>query len=88
MKRGRRPHYPLSAVKAVLADVRRLNWTVTAADGADGSIMDAEAVVEVIARLAVRNFEKSMLSEADPTIWQDVYKSMGGAGTLCQVDGR
>jgi hypothetical protein len=82
MKRTRRPYYPLSAVKAAFADVRRLNWTVTAADGADALDMDAEAVVEVIARLAVRDFEKSMLSEVDPTIWQDVYKPVVGGREL------
>jgi motility quorum-sensing regulator / GCU-specific mRNA interferase toxin len=74
MTRGRQPHYPLSAVKAAFADVRRLNWTVAAANGADELDMDMEAVVEVIAHLAGRDFEKSMPSEVNPAIWQDVYK--------------
>ena len=36
--------------------------------------MDAQTVVDVITGLSVRDFEKSMLSEADATVWQDVYK--------------
>ena len=82
MRRGRRPHYPLPAVKAAFADARRLNWTMTAADGADELDMDVEAVVDLIARLAGRDFQKSMVSEVDPAIWQDVYKPVVGAGNF------
>jgi len=43
-----------------------------AADGADDFEMDERAVVDLISRLTVRDFEKSMRSEADPAVWQDV----------------
>jgi hypothetical protein len=66
MKRGRRPHYLLSAVKAAFSDARRLNRTMTAANGAEELGMDEQAVVEVIAALSGRDFEKSMPSEVDP----------------------
>jgi cytochrome c556 len=59
MKRGRRPHYPLTAIKAAFADLHRLNRT-----------------------MAARDFEKSMPSEADPAIWQDVYKPIVGGREL------
>ena len=36
--------------------------------------MDDEAVVDVIARLTAQDFDKSMPSDLDPTIRQDVYK--------------
>jgi len=36
--------------------------------------MDEQAVVDVVARLRVQDFDKSMPSNADPTVWQDVYK--------------
>lgn len=42
--------------------------------------MDEEAVVEVIARLTLQDFDKSMPSDRDPAVRQDVYKPV--------VDGR
>ena len=74
MRRGRQPRYPLKAVKAAFADASRLNRTMTAADGAEDLSMDEQAVADVIAGLAIRDFDKSMPSDIDPAIWQDVYK--------------
>ena len=74
MKRGRAPRYPLAAVKLAFADVSRLNRTMTAVRGADDVGMNEHAVIDVIACLTPRDFDKSMRSEANPTIWQDVYK--------------
>jgi len=74
MRRRRQPHYPLKAIKAAFADAARMNRTMTAASGADDLGLDEQAVVDVIARLTARNFEKSMPSEINPAIWQDVYK--------------
>jgi len=42
--------------------------------------MDEQAAVDVIARLTAQDFDKSMPSELDPAIRQDVYKPI--------VDGR
>jgi motility quorum-sensing regulator/GCU-specific mRNA interferase toxin len=42
--------------------------------------MDDQAVVDVVAGLTIRDFDKSMRSEINPAIWQDVYKPI--------VDGR
>lgn len=47
---------------------------MTATDGADELGMDEQTVVDVIAGLAVADFDKSMRSEANPAVWQDVYK--------------
>jgi DNA-binding MarR family transcriptional regulator len=47
---------------------------MSAAEGAELLGMDEDAVVEVIARLTARDFDKSMPSERDPAIRQDVYK--------------
>jgi motility quorum-sensing regulator/GCU-specific mRNA interferase toxin len=38
--------------------------------------MDEQAVVEVIAGLTAQDFDKSMPSNLDPAIWQDVHKPM------------
>ena len=78
MKRGRSPRFPLRAVKSAFADVSRLNRTMAAAIGADNVGMDELAVIDVIARLTPRDFDKSMRSETDPTVWQDVYKPIMG----------
>ncbi len=78
MRRGRRPCYPLSAIKAAFADPGRLNRTRTAAKGADDAGLDERAVVDVIAGLTLADFEKSMPSEVDPGIRQDVYKPVVG----------
>ncbi|MFI4986983.1 MAG: type II toxin-antitoxin system MqsR family toxin [Alphaproteobacteria bacterium] len=74
MTRRRKPHYQLKIVKAAFADVARMNRTMTAADGAEALGMDELEVTDVIARLTARDFDKSMPSDADPAIWQDVYK--------------
>ncbi|MNC97262.1 mRNA interferase MqsR [compost metagenome] len=36
--------------------------------------MDEQAVVDVVAGLVSRDFDKSMPSNVDPAVWQDVYK--------------
>ena len=74
MARRRQPHYPLKTIKAVFADATRMNRTMTAADGADELGMDEQAVVDVLAGLVGRDFDKSMPSDINPAIWQDVYK--------------
>jgi len=53
---------------------------MSAAEGAEALGMDEPAVVEVIARLTARDFDKSMPSDLDPGARQDVYKPV--------VDGR
>jgi motility quorum-sensing regulator / GCU-specific mRNA interferase toxin len=36
--------------------------------------MDEQAVVDAVAGLTRRDFDKSMQSDVNPVIWQDVYK--------------
>jgi motility quorum-sensing regulator/GCU-specific mRNA interferase toxin len=82
MARRRQPHHPLGAVKAAFADASRLNRTMSAADGADDLGLDDQAVVDVIAHLTAADFDKSMPSEINPAIWQDVYKPVIGGREL------
>jgi motility quorum-sensing regulator / GCU-specific mRNA interferase toxin len=72
MARRRQAHYPLKTIKAAFTEATRLNRTMTAADGAEELGMDEQAVV--VAGLTGRDFDKSMRSEVNPAIWQDVYK--------------
>jgi motility quorum-sensing regulator/GCU-specific mRNA interferase toxin len=55
---------------------------MTAADGAEALGMDELAVVDVIAGLTARDFDKSMPSEVNPAVWQDVYKPVIGDRAL------
>jgi motility quorum-sensing regulator/GCU-specific mRNA interferase toxin len=70
----RRPHYSLDAIRAAFADAEKLNRTVTAEEGAADLGMDDLDVVAVIQALSHADFDKSMTSIADHTVWQDVYK--------------
>ncbi len=74
MKRGRKPHYALRSVKAAFADAARINRTMIAATGAEDLAMDEQAVVDAIAGLTAGDFDKSMPSDREPAVWQDVYK--------------
>jgi motility quorum-sensing regulator/GCU-specific mRNA interferase toxin len=71
---GRKPRHALKSIKAGFADAARINRTMAAALGAEELGMDEQAVVDVIAGLTSGDFDKSMPSERDPAIWQDVYK--------------
>jgi motility quorum-sensing regulator/GCU-specific mRNA interferase toxin len=64
----------LRPFKAAFAAVGRMNRTLTAAAGAEELGMDGQAVVDVVAGLTIHDFDKSMRSEINPAIWQDVYK--------------
>ena len=78
--RGRTPRYPLGTIKAAFGTAARLNRTMSAAEGAEELGMEEQAVVDVIANLTAQDFEKSMQSDLDAAIRQDVYKPI--------VDGR
>src|SRR5438552_4050237 len=80
--RRQRPRYPLARIKAEFADAARLNRTISAAEGARALGMDEAAVIEVIARLTAQDFDKSMRSDLDPEIRQDVYKPIVEAREL------
>lgn len=70
----RKPHYSLDAIRAAFADPNSINRTVSAEEGAADLGMDDLDVVAVIQALSHADFEKSMTSMADHTVWQDVYK--------------
>ncbi len=82
MAEKRTPHYPLAAIKGAFASPARLDRTLSAVEGAEGLRMDDADVVAVIQDLSSADFDKSMTSHADPTIWQDVYKPLDGRTRL------
>ena len=68
------PTYPLGTIKAAFAVVESLNRTFSAVQGAEALGMDDADVVAVVQGLTKTDFDKSMTSYADITVWQDVYK--------------
>ncbi len=77
----RKPHYLLRDIKAAFSDPAKLNRSFASKQGADELNVDDQAVVDVIQALKPGDFHKSMTSQANSRIWQDVYKpTAGGAG--------
>jgi motility quorum-sensing regulator/GCU-specific mRNA interferase toxin len=70
-----KPHYDLKAIKAAFSDPNKLNRTVTAEDGAaDLGMQDSDVVGVIQALKHPKDFDKSMTSHKDHSVWQDVYK--------------
>ena len=61
-------------IKQAFADPATLNRTFVAKQGADALDMDDTTVVAVIQALSSKDFDKSMTSQANNKIWQDVYR--------------
>jgi motility quorum-sensing regulator/GCU-specific mRNA interferase toxin len=69
----KKPHHDLAAIKVAFSSVAGLRMTKTAQDCALGLNMTLEDVVGIVRGLTRSTFYKSMTSEADSTVWQDVY---------------
>jgi motility quorum-sensing regulator / GCU-specific mRNA interferase toxin len=66
--------YLLADIKAAFADKAKLNRTYSSKEGAHDLAMTDDDVVAIIQALELPDFDKSMTSYGDHTIWQDVYK--------------
>ena len=77
-----KPSYALADIKAAFSDPDHLNRTFTSQQNADDLGMDDGEVVAVIQALTLADFEKSMTSNFDHKLWQDVYKPNVGGRTL------
>ena len=75
-------HYQLASVKAAFAHPASLNRTFISQQGADGLGMEDSDVVAVIQNLTLADFDKSMTSNSNHAIWQDVYKPRHDGRTL------
>jgi len=69
----RSPHYPLSTVKALVADASTRCITRTAFEGAAALGIDRHGIVAAVLALKPKNFYKSMTVTDDSRTWQDVY---------------
>jgi len=74
MTEKRKPHYSLADVCACI-DSDNMRATDVAYDGADDlGIETLDEMCEVIKRLTMKDFYKSMTTFRDHTVWQDVYR--------------
>lgn len=69
----RRPHYDLDTIKATFASVASLRLTRTARNCAFGLGLLLQGVVDLIQGMTREQFYKSMTSQMNPSLWQDVY---------------
>lgn len=83
-----KPHYDLVLIKASAA-AKTLGITITAQSGANGLGLALDGVMTVVQGMSRSQFYKSMTSDVDHRIWQDVYhvlfKPDGGATTVLYV---
>jgi len=69
----RKPQYSLDTIKATFVTVRALRITKTALTCAEAIGITLEGVVGIIQSMTREQFDKSMTSDANSAIWQDVY---------------
>ena len=78
----RKPHCALSVVKALIQE-GKVRATKSATDSAaDLGIFGIEAMSAVVLSLATKDFYKSMTTNADTKVWQDVYHAQTDVGEL------
>lgn len=77
----RTPDCRLSVVKALIQD-GKVRITLSALVGGAALGFDADGIIGVVAALTTQDFYKSMTSQADHWIWQDVYRPSTSAGEV------
>ncbi len=90
----RKPHHRLADVQLVVADPGSRPFTKTALEGGREMGLTEAEMRQVVGALTPRGFYKSMTTERDSTVWQDVYHgtAQSGAGVYIKItahsDGR
>ena len=81
----KKPHYPLSEVQRVVEDRDVNAFTATALVGVATLSISSEQAVVVVLGLKQKNFYKSMTTNADHKIWQDVYHATLRSGLVAYI---
>ncbi len=76
-----RPHYQLSVVKALVIS-GRVRATLSALSGAAALGIGFDEMLNVVMALCPRDFYKSMTTQADHRVWQDVYRPATKVGRV------
>lgn len=69
----RRPHHDLTAILAQMISVESMNLTLSAQQGIRAAGMTRNEALEVVSKLSITDFYKSMTTHQNNKIWQDVY---------------
>jgi motility quorum-sensing regulator/GCU-specific mRNA interferase toxin len=81
----KKPHYLLSEVQRVV-EQRGVNaFTATALTGAAALGLSSEQAVAVVLGLKQKDLYKSMTTNADHKIWQDVYHASLKSGLVAYI---
>ena len=75
------PHCKLTVVKSLL-QAGNFRVTRSARTGAEAMGIDFQGMLAVISALQASDFDKSMTTHADHTIWQDVYRTSSPLGEV------
>jgi motility quorum-sensing regulator/GCU-specific mRNA interferase toxin len=78
----RKAHYNLSAIIADVLTLKAAAFTKTALDGGRQMGFTSSEMIEVVCRLSNKQLYKSMTTNADSTVWQDVYHAKTVRGTV------
>jgi motility quorum-sensing regulator / GCU-specific mRNA interferase toxin len=70
-----KPHYLLKAIQAQMSSPEAMNLTLSALEGIRAAGMAQVDALAVIQGLSTADFFKSMTTNADHRVWQDVYHS-------------
>ncbi len=81
----RRPHYSLREVQAVVALKGSDAFTLTAINNARLMGLSAAQSLAVILSLTPAMFYKSMTTNHDSTLWQDVYHAPTPVGRIAYI---
>ena len=77
----RKPHCSLSVVHT-LVEQGQVRATMTALSGAAAMDLGFDDILDVIRALTVGDFYKSMTTQADHRVWQDVYRPSTPVGDV------
>jgi len=75
------PHCKLAVVKSLI-EVGKVRMTASAIAGGERMGFDRVGMVGVVQTLTPADFYKSMTTQSDHTIWQDVYRPKTPAGDV------
>jgi motility quorum-sensing regulator/GCU-specific mRNA interferase toxin len=78
----KKPTYDLDAFKDAFSSVEKLNITRVATRTASDLGFNLQDIVDVLQTMQRVHFYKSMTSDANYTVWQDVYHVPSDVGLL------
>ena len=77
----RRPHCPLREIQRLI-DAGQVRATLSALAGGAALGLDFDGILGVVSALTTADFYKSMTTQADHRVWQDVYRPITPVGEV------